>query len=176
MTNIKLPSEEEADEILPTKPKARINRVGRRVTLAKAFAAKYLGLTEISIEDLLGLADFIKDSVQKIEATAADEASKDDDEDEMPEIRPDDAFFGVPQCNDPSCRAHSDKTSDDALRIHIANIVKGLRTEMHPLMYAKMIALLEDPRTEIIRTPLGILLRAAAKPQSTPPNGNPGLN
>ncbi len=175
MTTIKLPSLTVAEAVLPEADSARINRVGRRVNLAKAFAVKFLGMTEISMEELLDLTEYIKDSVQKIGTPTADEVVADEAPglaDGLPEIKPEDAFFGSPQCSDPKCTVHGEGMSDDALRIHIANIVKMLRSEMHPGVYAKVLALLEDARTELIRTPLGILLRAAPKRQSTPPGYN----
>lgn len=179
MTTIKLPTLEEAEATLPAADKARINRVGRRVKLAQAFAVKYLGLSEITVEDLLGLTDYLRESVQRMGASTdmeVDAPEPAEELDGLPEIRPNDAFFGSPQCNDPKCGVHDPSTPDIALRNYIAKIVQGLRAEMHPMMYAKIIGLLEDPRTELVRTPLGILLRAAPKPQSTPPSGNPELN
>jgi hypothetical protein len=179
MTKIKLPTAAEAEELLPSKPGARIHKVGRRIALAKAFAAQYLDLEEIELEDLLVLTEFIKESVQKIGAARAGEADEgiedDEDEPEMPEIRAEDAFFGTPQCTDPKCTLHGEAVSDDTLRLRMAKLVKAVRSEMPAPVYAKFIALLEDPRTELVRTPFGILLRAAPS-QGTTPGGNPGLN
>jgi hypothetical protein len=177
MTKIKLPTPAEAEELLPTKENARIHKVGRRVALAKAFAAQYLDLTEISLGDLLDLTEFLKESVQRL-GTQTPAETVDNAEDAvlaLPEVRPQDAFFGTPQCTDPTCRVHGENLSDDTLRVHIAEVIKSIRSEIPANMYAKMLALLEDPRTELIRTPLGILLRAASS-QGTPSGGNTGLN
>lgn len=171
MTKVRLPDLSEADALLPDASSARLNRVGRRVSRAMAFARKYLGLSEISVEDLIALTDYLRESVQRIAAEAEAAPEPSEEPPALPRLDPDDAFFALPACDDAACEIHGDNATPDSLRAHITKVVRAMRHEIPQVAYAKVMALLEDPNTELVRVPMGVLLRAAKNS-----SGNPALN
>lgn len=159
MTKIKLPELTEA-LIEVRKPSLRDITEAASISLryARSFAKVYLDLDEISLEDLLKLADYINGLLPNDEL---DEPPDGVDPDVPSDIAANDLFFAMPMCEDPACDIHH-MQDHGKLRRTLLLIVRSQQSKLNSKYYEHAVRLLEDPTTTFKIYAAGVRVVASA--------------